>query len=94
MVKGKKRRTVVGDRSTLGEVETIRALESGDLSVRELCEKVGLLVVLEMLVISDEFDLDAAKSNDALDLCHSSGGIEQIRAMVRTTLVWRIWGTE
>lgn len=60
----------MGNRSTLGEVETIQTLESGDLSVRELCKKVRLLIILEMLIIGDDFNLDAAKSSDALDLCH------------------------
>lgn len=94
MVKGKERRTVVGNSSTLGEVETVRTLESGDLPMWELCEKVWLFVVLEMLVISHDFELKATESGDAPDLCRVRGDIERVLAIVRTTFPWRCAGTE
>lgn len=34
----------------------------------ELCKKLGLLVVLPVLIIGDDFEFKAAKSGDALDL--------------------------
>lgn len=77
VVKGKGRRTVVGNGSALGESETIRTIESGDLSVWKLCEIFRLLVVFEMLVISHDFELKATQSSDAPNLRRVQEGIEQ-----------------
>jgi hypothetical protein len=61
-------RTVTCNSGTLGQVETIGGLESRNLAMRELCYEIWFLVILKMLVISDDIELYAAKSSYALDL--------------------------
>ena len=60
--------TIASNCGALEELETIAALESGDLAVGELGEEFRLLVVLEVDVILRQVDFESTKGSSGTDL--------------------------
>ena len=61
--------TIASNCGALEELETIAALESGDLAVGELGEEFGLLVVLEVDVALGQVNLNARERGSGENLC-------------------------
>ena len=60
--------TIASNCGALEELETIAALESGDLAVGELGQELGLLVVLEVDVVPGEVGFKTCERGDRADL--------------------------